>query len=326
LGDVLSSGDINLDGIGYTEISGTTAGGETILSNENVEAIMRVRLRNGSFASPVGFTLTRLDPAVLVSEPGTTPTGAAMIDPLSAYRFAFDVPTLNQSASLSFDILLNKLDSVTKTALLQAVSQDAATMATKGDAPGSSYQSFNICAAGETPTVDGCIRLELLDAGGQPTTGTPSVLRFSNVVGHFSTWAIVIVTPTHSSSTCPLGKGYWKNNPNAWTVNSLTLGNQTYTKAELLTTLNTSVGSGKNADASLILAHQLIAAKLNVANGSDPAPVSSAIGDADNLLAAYAGKLPYRIKPSSASGQAMVSATSRMDSYNNGLLTLTCNP
>jgi dipeptidyl aminopeptidase/acylaminoacyl peptidase len=125
---------------------------------------------------------------------------------------------------------------------------------------------------------------------------------------------------------CPLGKGYWKNNPNAWTVNSLTLGNQTYTKAELLTILNTSVGSGRNADASLIIAHQLIAAKLNVANGSDPAPVSSAIGDADNLLAPYAGKLPYRIKPSSASGQAMVSATSRMDSYNNGLLTPTCNP
>ena len=37
------------------------------------------------------------------------------------------------------------------------------------------------------------------------------------------------------AGVCPLTQGYWKNHSNAWPVNSLTLGSQTYTKAELLT-------------------------------------------------------------------------------------------
>ena len=38
------------------------------------------------------------------------------------------------------------------------------------------------------------------------------------------------------------------------------LGSQTYTKTELLTILKTAIGKGTKADASLILADQLIAA------------------------------------------------------------------
>src|SRR6266487_5433269 len=95
-----------------------------------------------------------------------------------------------------------------------------------------------------------------------------------------------------STTVCPQPRGYWKSNPDAWPVNSVTLGSQSYLKTELLIILNTPIGSGKNADASLILADQLIAAKLNVANGSDPAPVSSTITHADSLLSGYSGKLP----------------------------------
>ena len=75
------------------------------------------------------------------------------------------------------------------------------------------------------------------------------------------------------------------------------LGSQTYSQTELLNILNTRVGSGPKADASLILADQLIAAKLNIANGSDPAPVSSTITDADSLLSAFSDKLPYKVNP-----------------------------
>jgi hypothetical protein len=126
---------------------------------------------------------------------------------------------------------------------------------------------------------------------------------------------------------CPLGQGDWKNNPNAWPVSSLTLGSQTYTKTELLTILKMKVGSGPKADASLILADQLIAAKLNIANGSDPTPVSSTITHADSLLSAFGGnKLPYKVKPSSATGQMMVNDANTLNSYNNGLLTPVCSP
>jgi uncharacterized delta-60 repeat protein len=125
-----------------------------------------------------------------------------------------------------------------------------------------------------------------------------------------------------TSSPCPLSHGHWKNNPNIWPVNSLMLGSQSYTKAEMLALLNGST----QTDASLILARQLIAAKLNVANGSDPTPVASTITHADGLLAGFSGKLPYKVKSSSATGQAMTADAGVLTNYNNGLLTPGCAP
>ncbi len=121
---------------------------------------------------------------------------------------------------------------------------------------------------------------------------------------------------------CPLSQGFWKTHPNAWPVTSLTLGSQTYTEVELLKILKTPV----RGDASLILAHQLIAAKLNIANGSNPVPVISTIADADSLLSGFSGKLPYHVSPSSTIGKQMVNNASTLDSYNNGALTPNCTP
>jgi hypothetical protein len=95
---------------------------------------------------------------------------------------------------------------------------------------------------------------------------------------------------------------------------------------ELLNILKTAVGTGTKADASLQLADQLIAAKLNIANGSDPAPVSSTITHADSLLSGFSGKLPYKVKTSSAIGQQMVNAGNTLGNYNNGSLTPVCSP
>jgi hypothetical protein len=99
------------------------------------------------------------------------------------------------------------------------------------------------------------------------------------------------------------------------------LGSQTYTKAELLQILNTP----SRGDASIILAKQLIAAKLNVAAGSDSTPVSSTITHADGLLSGFSGKLPYHVAPSSPIGQMMVSDGSTLDNYNNGRMTPNCS-
>jgi uncharacterized delta-60 repeat protein len=123
------------------------------------------------------------------------------------------------------------------------------------------------------------------------------------------------------SANCPRGHGYWKNHPEAWTVNSLKLGNQTYTKTELLILLSAATKS----DAGIILARQLIAAKLNLANGSDPTSINSTIAHADGILSSFGGKLPYKVKPSSVTGQAMVADAGILDSYNNGFLTSGCN-
>jgi hypothetical protein len=123
---------------------------------------------------------------------------------------------------------------------------------------------------------------------------------------------------------CPLSQGFWKNHPNEWPVVSLTLGGQTYSREELLFILHRPVGGRGGADASLILAHQLIAAKLSIASGSDPTSVVSVITHADGVLAGFAGKLPYDAAPASASGKQMTGDAGALESFNNGVLTPVC--
>lgn len=118
---------------------------------------------------------------------------------------------------------------------------------------------------------------------------------------------------------CPSGQGYWKNNP-TWPVVELTLGGQVYTQAELLIILNTPV----QGDASLNLAHQLIAAKLNIASGAEATVATGLISQGDSLLSTFTGKLPYAIQPSTNDGQTMVNLGGVLDSYNNGQLTINC--
>jgi hypothetical protein len=124
-----------------------------------------------------------------------------------------------------------------------------------------------------------------------------------------------------SVTVCPLGQGYWATHPEAWAVNSLMLGTQFYNQTELL-----ALTPGGGGDASTILAVQLIAAKLNIAAGADPAQASTAILQADSLLGQLTGKLPLNVDPSSANGQAMVNIASALNAYNSGLLIPNCAP
>jgi hypothetical protein len=101
------------------------------------------------------------------------------------------------------------------------------------------------------------------------------------------------------------------------------LGTQSYTKQQLVTILNTPVGTGNKADASLILAHQLIPAKLNVADGAaTPGNISDAIAAADLLIGN--NRIPMKVKPNSSLGQQMVTVAALLESYNRALLTQAC--
>jgi hypothetical protein len=122
------------------------------------------------------------------------------------------------------------------------------------------------------------------------------------------------------SANCPAGQGFWKNTPAAWPVQQLTLGAQTYNQDELITILEMP----SQGDASLILAKQLITLKLNAANNVDTTPVNAVIAQADASLAAFQGKLPYHIQPSTPEGQAMTIASSTLDTFNSGVLTAGC--
>jgi cell division septation protein DedD len=87
-------------------------------------------------------------------------------------------------------------------------------------------------------------------------------------------------TPTPTPAGCVFGFGYWKNHPEAWPVTELQLGNVTYTQEQLLSIMHEPVrGNGL-----VSLAHHLISAKLNVANGADPSCIQQTIADADALI------------------------------------------
>jgi hypothetical protein len=122
-----------------------------------------------------------------------------------------------------------------------------------------------------------------------------------------------------SGGSCTFTQGYWKNHPDAWPVTSLTIGGVTYSEADLLAIFAMDPGS----DASLILAHQLIAAMLNQAAAANPpAAVTQALGSAQAWMAANKdadGRLPYGTPPGSAAANQATALSSTLDSFNNGL-------
>lgn len=107
---------------------------------------------------------------------------------------------------------------------------------------------------------------------------------------------------------CTLTQGFWKNHPGAWPVSSLKLGNKTYSKDELIEILTTPVmGNGL-----IKLAHQLIAAKLNIAAGADDAEIKATITAADALIADLevgVDRLPSR---------DVSELNDKLDAFNNG--------
>jgi hypothetical protein len=94
--------------------------------------------------------------------------------------------------------------------------------------------------------------------------------------------ADIIVGTGDPAQNCTFSQGYWKNHPGAWPILSLTLGSVVYNQAELISILST--GAGGNGLISL--AHQLIAAKLNILNGADGSAINASIAAADAQIGA----------------------------------------
>lgn len=132
----------------------------------------------------------------------------------------------------------------------------------------------------------------------------------------------VQLTPTATPPTtpCPHSNYYWKKHSDDWPVWSLTLGSQSYTKRELLFLLYLRV-----YNPSIALAQELIAAKLNIANGADPDSILPVIASADMVLSSFDGKLPYHVEWSSDIGKTMLGLAYTLDSYNDGKLTEGCS-
>ena len=135
--------------------------------------------------------------------------------------------------------------------------------------------------------------------GGTVVPGTPTATR-----------TIVPITPT--PEVCPRTPDYWLHHPDRWPSDKLTLGSQTYSQQELLALLS---GPGGN-DSSLILAQELIAAKLNSAIGATASSLAT-IAAADSQLGSYFGKLPYGVTTDTYIGQGMQWVAGRLHDDNN---------
>jgi len=100
-----------------------------------------------------------------------------------------------------------------------------------------------------------------------------------------SQWSSTIscaTLPCNPGQNCTYTQGFWKNHPDVWPLQSLALGTVSYSDSQLLQILNRPAqGNGL-----VILAHQLIAAKLNIANGADPTAVQQTVIDADSMIGA----------------------------------------
>ena len=118
---------------------------------------------------------------------------------------------------------------------------------------------------------------------------------------------------------CPRTQGFWKTHPDVWPVGELRLGDDAYTADELLELLWTR----PRGDASLILAHQLIAAELNLAARVDGSEVQDAIAAAHSLLD-RPRRLPHDVPASSDEGRAMTSVAEILADFNEGDFTGEC--
>jgi hypothetical protein len=128
---------------------------------------------------------------------------------------------------------------------------------------------------------------------------------------------------TLQGENCTYTQGYWKthgagachsgNNADDWDTNNLTLGTVNYNATELCSILNQNVGG----NGLVSLAHQLIAAKLNIASGALPgAAVLTCINNADALI----GNLVVPPVGGGFLAPATTSAlTQCLDNFNNGL-------
>jgi hypothetical protein len=106
---------------------------------------------------------------------------------------------------------------------------------------------------------------------------------------------------------CHFTPGYWKNHEDAWPVMSLVLGNTTYNQAQLLEILREPV----RGDMTVILAHHLIAAKLNVLNGGGDW-IQDVIDDADDYLVMH----PLHSRPTGAAKQEGEDIKDELADYN----------
>ena len=165
-------------------------------------------------------------------------------------------------------------------------------------------------------TTNSPVELDYGQASSAPSAPTDYVFctfAIGGSQGTRSSYSLNATGTTTAVQNCTYTLGYWKNHPGAWPVSSLTLGTVTYTQAQLLAIF----GEPVNGNGLISLAHQLIAAKLNIAQGASSAAVATTLTAADAQIGAL-------VVPPIGAGSLSTSSTSAktqvLDDFNNGII------
>jgi hypothetical protein len=143
--------------------------------------------------------------------------------------------------------------------------------------------------------------------GNSVATITLSDAQWSTADTDFGFWVAPVTQPGTGTP------GYWVNHPEAWPVESITLGGVEYSKTQALAFLG---ASGK--DKSLTMFSSLVSAKLNVLAGNDSSCVATTIEAADAWMSTYpAGSGVHAASLAWKRGEPLHRL---MDNYNNGML------
>jgi hypothetical protein len=130
----------------------------------------------------------------------------------------------------------------------------------------------------------------------------------ASLIWSFVSWELP--DPVYEDPGCTYTQGYWKNHPDNWPTDQLSL----YSGRKAMRLLRTPP---KKGNAYIILAHQYIAAELNVVNGTSiPDEVLEVWGRAQELLEKYQSK--GTIPKKSPNRKLAIAMAKVLDDYNNG--------
>ncbi|MCB2407335.1 hypothetical protein [Hymenobacter lucidus] len=129
--------------------------------------------------------------------------------------------------------------------------------------------------------------------------------------------------PCHAGATCTYTASYWSthgpipvgNNQNEWRLTSLQLGSVVYTDLQALAILLTPADGNE----LIMLAHQLITAKLNLAKGAEETGIADYIAQADAQIGSQNILNTSASTPiSGANSGYITTATTPLINYNEG--------
>lgn len=139
------------------------------------------------------------------------------------------------------------------------------------------------------------------------------------VTGEYDCMTVCDTDPSHYCGfMAPPGTGtpgYWKNHPEAWPVEEITIGDVTYTKED-------AIGNMKNpgkGDKTYTMFRALVSAKLNVLIGNDDSCIADTISEADAWMVEY-GPVGEDVRGNSDAWKCGEPLYWLLDDYNNGKL------